>query len=101
MGELGKGHESYALIGILLEDGDFLARAPSASLAGHQFTKVGNPVPGNDTVLDRFEQVCLLVDDRLLLERRNDAIRARNDGVIELAPGARHRALQENALVAG
>src|SRR5262249_9838256 len=100
VGELGERHEADALIGVLLEHRELGRRGPPVGLAGDQLAEVGDLVPGGDAARDRLEQVGLLVHDCLLLQRRDHAVGARDDRVVELAPRPRHRALQKHALVA-
>src|SRR5438445_1690829 len=101
MRELGQRHEAYALVRVLLEYRDVRGRTPPERLARHQLAEIGNLLPRDDAAADGIEQISLLVHDRLLLERRNDPIRARDHRVVELAPRPRNRSLLKDALVAG
>src|SRR5262245_12423323 len=101
MRELGESHEADALIGILFEYGDLLARLAAGRLSRDEFTKIGDPVPGGNALLDRLEQVRLFVYDGLLLERRHDPSGTGNHRVIKFPTRLRHRPLLQHALVTG
>src|SRR6185295_10499317 len=101
VGEVRQGHEAHALIRILLEYRNLARAAAAVGLARNQLAEIGDAAPARDAFAHRFEKIGLLVHDRLLFQGGDDAVGPSDHFVIELAARTRHRALKQDAFVAG